>query len=489
MADENSAGYERRRGARRKDPKLHRRTRNLRRLIVRGLVGGALIAVLATVAWLWHVSSRVDVADARIMAALTPVMALDDGRLVEWLVEEGDHVAAGQVVARLTGRRLHSELAMAEAELAMQSNRYAEAVAALGRIERLSHVEAADQRARSRLAEARLTAARHGVAWRAAVLSADLDRVGARVAEQRATLERLRHGARIEDVDMARTRLDAANALLALRELEKEQSRKLVDEGVDSEHLLEVHRTQVATQQAAVREAELHLKRLRAGALPEEIEAAEQALAAREAERAGVRADMAELKALEAESSMRETEAAYERERLEKQQALHAMDIEQAHAGVRAAAAAVARARVAVDQSRSDLERLDVSSPVEGLVARIVPTVGAYCRRGDLMLIVSNTQYPRWIEGTISQDDAVSVRAGHGVQVRIPALQRETVRAKVVRVDPHTQALDPGANLDGAPGKGQRVRVRIEPTEPLPERLATGTGVRAVIDTRSRPES
>jgi len=53
-----------------------------------------------------------------------PVVARVDGELVELLVEEGDVVEAGQVLARLDGRRLRLEMLAAKAELVRASREY-----------------------------------------------------------------------------------------------------------------------------------------------------------------------------------------------------------------------------------------------------------------------------------------------------------------------------------------------------------------------------
>jgi len=53
-----------------------------------------------------------------------PVLARVPGELVELLVEEGDTVTAGQVLARLDGRRLRLEMLVAKADLAKASREY-----------------------------------------------------------------------------------------------------------------------------------------------------------------------------------------------------------------------------------------------------------------------------------------------------------------------------------------------------------------------------
>jgi HlyD family secretion protein len=95
-------------------------------------------------------------------------------RIAEVLVQEGDHVRRGQLVARLDTSRLAPQLAQAEAQVAAQ-----------GRIvERLHHGSRHEEIAQAR----------------------------AQVAAQQQIVERLHHGSRPEEIDEARADVDAAKA-------------------------------------------------------------------------------------------------------------------------------------------------------------------------------------------------------------------------------------------------------------------------------------
>jgi len=143
------------------------------------------------------------------------------GRVQRVLVEEGDAVAAGQVLAELDDTEQQAALAVAEAQ----------------------------------------------------------------VARSRATLAELRNGPRAQDIAAARAAASEAAALeeQATGELRRRESlapRKLV-----SEEALELARTRAATATATHRRVVAQLDLLLAGTRPEAIDAAVAALAAAEAER------------------------------------------------------------------------------------------------------------------------------------------------------------------------------------------------------------
>ena len=93
-------------------------------------------------------------------------------RIAEVLVQEGDHVRQGQVLARLDTRRLEPHVAQAEAQVAAQRHI----------VERLRHGSRPEEIAQAQ----------------------------AQVAAQRQVVERLRHGNRPEEIAQARANLESA---------------------------------------------------------------------------------------------------------------------------------------------------------------------------------------------------------------------------------------------------------------------------------------
>jgi HlyD family secretion protein len=174
-----------------------------------------------------------------VEATEVQVAAEVGGRLVELAVDEGDRVAAGQVVARLDTRDAELALARlrAEREQAVAQRRLLEAGA---RIEDISQaraqVHSAEEDLRAAQAEVAAAAAdlerfesllrtnagsvkqRDDAATRREVAEARVRAATARVAAARAALARLEAGARREELDAARARVAAVDAQIAVLE-------------------------------------------------------------------------------------------------------------------------------------------------------------------------------------------------------------------------------------------------------------------------------
>jgi HlyD family secretion protein len=115
-------------------------------------------------------------------------------RIAEVLVQEGDHVRRGQVLARLDTRRLEPQVAQAEAQVAAQQH-------IVERLRRGSRPE-------------------------------EIAQAQAQVAAQRQVVERLRHGNRPEEIAQARANLESAKADAANARRQYERLKPLLDRAV-----------------------------------------------------------------------------------------------------------------------------------------------------------------------------------------------------------------------------------------------------------------
>lgn len=141
------------------------------------------------------------------------------GRIAELLVDEGDRVQAGQVLARLDTRPLRDRLASAEARLMAASAGVARDVAG-NRPQQVREAQATLASAEAALGEARrLQERRHALFERGFMSRADyqssqsgLDAAAARVEAARAGLSLVREGARTEDRVITRANRDVVVA-------------------------------------------------------------------------------------------------------------------------------------------------------------------------------------------------------------------------------------------------------------------------------------
>jgi HlyD family secretion protein len=136
------------------------------------------------------------------------------GRIVELLVEQGDRIVAGQILARMDDSGILPQVLQAQASVAAAS----------------------------------------------------------------ANLDRLRNGSRTEDILSARARLESAKARLELAEAKYQRNRLLAEEGAISRDRLDEFAIERRTAQASVRDAEQQLSQLEKGSRPEDIAQAEAQL-------------------------------------------------------------------------------------------------------------------------------------------------------------------------------------------------------------------
>jgi HlyD family secretion protein len=195
-------------------------------------------------------------------------------RLADVLVQEGDHVRRGQVLARLDTRRLEPQVAQAEAQAAAQRQI----------VERLRHGSRPEEIAQAE----------------------------AEVAAQRQIVERLRHGSRPEEIAQARANLESAKADAVNARRQYERLKPLLDRPVGGA----VSQQDVDNAKAAwdVAEAKLVVTQKAlalavAGPRPEEVAEAEARLVATQKALALIVAGPRPEEIAEAEARLRAAEA------------------------------------------------------------------------------------------------------------------------------------------------------------------------------------
>lgn len=291
------------------------------------------------------------------------------GRLAERLVDEGDPVRRGQVVARLDAADYRLQTARAEADLA-----YAEAVVA--ELEAGSRPEEID-RARARMTQARFALAELTTGSRAQEIDtarADLDRA---LAAERAT----------------RSRLDQAEADFA-------RYRAVYDDGGVSRQVFEGYvlgrdtarnaHEEAAARVAAARE---RLSLVKEGPRTEQIHQARATLAQAQAEYALVAAGP------------------------------RAETIAQARA--RAAAA-----RAALDLARQHLTDTEIPSPFDGVVLSKSAEPGAVVNAGSPVVTVAATG-DLWLRAYLNETDLGRIRIGQPATVSVDAFPGKTYSGRL----------------------------------------------------------
>ncbi len=368
MADDTlGMVYEMRRKARGAEPE-RKSSRWKHSLLISGIA--LFMIVCAVIAlWVYWSVTYVSTIRAEVRGGVVVLSPDFDARLAELKTEERQHVTAGQELACFDDSERRAALTAAEAGVTLKENQ----------------CEAASIRVESAGAALELAEVR-GVE--------EIRRAEANKKSSEAWLNRLRSGAREEEIEAAEARLASAQALAALYGLQLKQSERLFEKQIESEFDLEIMKTQLATQKNVVREAELEVKKLKAGPRVEVIEEAVQVVNARTAELALARASWNSLRRLELELASRKAQ-------------------------LRQAKAELEQAEANVLMGRAALEKMVIKSPVTGTVVRVFFSVGEVVRKGEPTLEVADDSKGRWVEGFVAEEDADAIRQGQKAEVEI----------------------------------------------------------------------
>ena len=219
------------------------------------LAAAAVLLLASTGAWWWSASSRPSASDQIVLYGnvdLRQVSLAFNGseRIARLLVQEGDHVKAGQLLGELDTTTLQLKLAQAKAQSAVSEQALLKLKAG-SRPEELAQAEAAVAAAQADADNAqqlveRLRAVRQDTAGRG-VSQVDFDNAQAKAKVTQAQLQTARKarqlvatGPRREDIAQASAQLDAAHAATALFAQQLEDARlKAPIDGVVRARLLE----------------------------------------------------------------------------------------------------------------------------------------------------------------------------------------------------------------------------------------------------------
>lgn len=193
------------------------------------IIVSALIAILAAgLLWWWIRSGRiVSTDDARVKGTISAVSAKVNGRIAKVLVNEGDNVAAGQVIATLEQQEFEAQVEQAKANLAMAQAKLATVVAG-NRPQEVAQANASVLQAEANLENARKNSERDETLYQRGAISAqqkdasktayDIARAQYIAATQQYSLSA--EGSRQEDIQMAEAQVRQARAALKNAEIQ-----------------------------------------------------------------------------------------------------------------------------------------------------------------------------------------------------------------------------------------------------------------------------
>jgi len=202
-------------------PKLSNRTMlTIIILLAAGLTAGGL--------WWWIRAGRiVSTDDARVKGTIVAISAKVNGRVEKVLVNEGDNVQAGQVIAVLEQQEFQAQVDQAKANLAMAQAKLA-AITAGNRPQEIAQTKASVLQARANLENARKNSERDEALYQQGAVSSqqrdasktayDITRAQYMSANEQHSLSA--EGSRLEDVQMAQAQVQQAQAALKSAEIQ-----------------------------------------------------------------------------------------------------------------------------------------------------------------------------------------------------------------------------------------------------------------------------
>jgi membrane fusion protein (multidrug efflux system) len=395
--------------------------------------------------------SAVGYVESRTVNVASPAV----GRIVSILVEEGDAVRPGQLLATIASR---SE----EAGLADKLGGVRAAEAKSASSEALLRENRLLQRDRERRAEADFTLAQEKL--REATLSADrvaltgtaaLESAKAEAEAAAATVQDLERGSLPEEIARAQADLKSAETVLAFARTEANRMAVLEKEGAAAHRDLESAQETLGRAEAARDARAAELAQLKRGSREDVLRSAR---ARQRAAEARVRTAQADLAAGDIEVRRREQARAAVRSARAALSEVRAawLHLQSMTEDVTAARAQTDQSRAGVRQAAAILADRRITAPFAGIVGRRLLDPGALASPGQPILTIVEPSRT-WIAAEVDEQDVAPVRQGQAVAITVPAFAGRELEGTVERVGgeavPQTE-IRTGARI-------VRVRVKV----------------------------
>jgi membrane fusion protein (multidrug efflux system) len=187
------------------------------------IIIGLLVAILAASGvWWWIRASRIiSTDDARVKGTIVAISAKVNGRIEKVLVDEGDNVQAGQVIAVLEKQEFEAQVDQAQANLAIAQAKLAETIAG-NRPQEIAQTNAAVLQAQANMENAKKNSERDETLNHQGAISVqqrDASKTAYDIAQAQYISATEQHslsveGSRQEDVQMAQAQVQQAQAVL-----------------------------------------------------------------------------------------------------------------------------------------------------------------------------------------------------------------------------------------------------------------------------------
>lgn len=207
-------------------------TAQLRNKKIIGMAACGLLLLIGGAGWWWiHSSKIVNTDDARVKGTIVAVSSRVSGRIDEMLVNEGDKVEAGQVIAKIETKELDAQVAQAKANLAAADAKLA-GIKAGNRPQQIAQAAAVTEQAAANLDNATKAFERMESLYQNGAVAAqqrDTAQTALAVAQAQAdaasqSYSMTAEGARSEDIQAAEAQVQQAAAALQSVEIQLENT-------------------------------------------------------------------------------------------------------------------------------------------------------------------------------------------------------------------------------------------------------------------------
>ena len=351
------------------------------------------------------------------------------GRLNDIMVEEGDAVKAGQLLAVLDSAEIvaKKEQAQAGLEAAVIQGAQAEIALSLEKEKTQSQIDQAQ---------------------------AAVDGTKAAIGMAEAKLEALTNGARVQEKEQAQQALDAAQAAYETSEKTYQRIANLARDGVVAEQKADEVELTYKSAKANYEAAKAKLSLVLEGARAEELQAARQQ----------VQELTARLQA--AESSLKLAQAG------EKMISVREAD-------VRMAKQKIAASQGALNEVNAYLDEANIVSPIDGNVAAIISNKGEIVASGYSIFTIARAD-TYWVDVYLDESQWAQRKVGDSVMVEIPSMG-ESVPGKITKLLAAADFATRKANNEMGSFDVRSVQLRIHLDEEV-QNLARGLTARVHFD-------
>jgi RND family efflux transporter MFP subunit len=359
---------------------------------------------------LGDISQTVAVTGALVALGDVPLSAKQGGRLTDVSFHDGDHVTAGQVVARIDPTDLLS--AVREDEAAVASNR--------------ANLENARAAYEKQLASTRTGIVSASAAYQQQVAQSSAEVRSARAALEsaRANLSEVQEGDRPEERLKTQASLSSAQANYKKAQADYKRYDKLHNAGAISDADMDKYRNALDTAEADMNSAQASLTLQLNGNRRQDIAQAQQ-------------------KVLQAEETLRKAEAARATDAVRKADLEAAKaavaDNDVKRANIKSAQALLEQSIATLAVARQAVRDAVIVSPISGFVSGRAAEPGQVVSSGSTLLhIVSldNVYY----EPSVPNSQIAAIRPGQPVEVTVDALPGKTFKGTVSRVYPESSS-------------------------------------------------